>query len=72
MMRLPYLRTTLKESLKTDGRIGDLCAAYGEAVLLRDRLRRKRFCDAHLLDRAEDCCLQLEASVAFRLSRRPA
>lgn len=71
MMRLPYLRTALKEALKTDGRIGDLCAAYGEAVLLRDRLRRKRFCDAQLLDRIEVRCLELEANVAFHLVEAP-
>ncbi len=71
MMRLPYLRAALKEALKTDGRIGDLCAAYGEAVVLRDRLRRKRFCDAQLLARAEDHCLRLEANVAFHLVEAP-
>jgi hypothetical protein len=67
MMRLPHLRTALREAVQRDRRVANLCSIYGEAVLFRDGLRRKRLCEATLLRQAEDRCLQLEASVAHFL-----
>jgi hypothetical protein len=67
MMRLPYLRSALREAVQRDRRVANLCSTCGEAVLFRDSLRRERLCEAGLLPQAEDRYLQLEASVAHFL-----